>query len=290
MPGVIDAKPGTVGWRALVVMGVLLLMPAAAQARRIYVNIELSQESSASLPAGEQWQSTATMSAYYRTTSQALSSGDGTLQLTPTATLGTFTANLSNPLPGVPLNCTWRGAPGGGHPLAQLQDGTPFAHALSIQWPGSPGMWSQTLSRSSTGKCLPAFVDIPLQGEVKWALGSARGTGGGNHFLFAAAPRNTAVERGAWSASIADMTMTSLLTRSDGASYAVAAQGFLIESTVPYARRKDVLPVPSIFTAGMLSTPLSSQALRRLALQVVPKGIPLGCVAGQRRRRRERCP
>ncbi len=271
-------------------MCLLLAVPASAHARTLYINVELSQAYSARQPAGQDGQSTATVSAYYRTTTQALSSGEGTLQLTPTTTLGSFTASLANPLLGVPLDCTWRGAPGAGRQLAELQNGTPFADALSIQWPGYPGMWHQALSSASTGSCRPAFTGIPLQGEVKWALGSARGTGGGNHFLFAAVARNTAVENGAASASIADMTMTSLLVRPDGTSDAVTAQGFLVESKVPFAGRRSVLPAPSISVTGKLSGPLRGAALRALASKVVPRRIPNGCVAGQKRRRHERCP
>ncbi len=290
MPGVGESKPGTVRWVALVVMCLGLAMPAAAHARRLYLNVELSQEYVASQPNGVRWQSTATVSAYYATTAQALLTGDGTLQLTPTATLGRLTAALTNPLPVIPLDCAWRGAPGGSHRLAELQDGTPFAQALSVQWPGYPGMWDQTLSGSSTGHCLPAFSDIPLQGEVKWALGSAGGTGGGNHFIFAAVPRSTAVENGTSSASIAPMTMTSLLTRTDGASYVVAAQGFLIESSVPFAGRRDALPAPSIPVDGRLAPPLSVRALHALGLKLVSRRIPTGCIAGQKRRRGQRCP
>lgn len=271
-------------------MCLLLVVPASAHARRLYINVELSQAYYASLPTGEHWQSAATVSAYYRTTTQALSSGDGTVVLAPTATLGTFTANLVDPVLGVPRNCTWHGAPGGGHQLAELQDGTPFAHALSIQWPGYPGMWDQMLTSASTGKCRPAFTDIPLQGEVKWALGSAGGTGGGNHFIFAAVSRNKAVESQALSASVAAMTMTSLLAGAGGASYAVTAQGFLIESAVPFPGRRDALPAPSIPAGGELRAPLRASTLRKLGLTVLPKRIPSGCVAGQKHRRHQRCP
>jgi hypothetical protein len=271
-------------------MCLLLVVPAIAHARTLYVNVELSQAYYASQPTGEHWQSTATVSAYYRTTTQALSSGDGTLVLTPTATLGRFTAGLANPVLAPARNCTWRGAPGGGHQLAQLQDGTPFAHALSVRWPGYPGLWDQTLSSASTGRCRPAFTDIPLQGEVKWALGSGGGTGGGNHFIFAAVPRNAAVESRAASASVADMTMTSLLGAPDGASYAVSAQGFLVESTVAFARHTDLLPAPTIRAGGKLPAPLGAKALRKLGLALLTKKIPNGCIAGQKHRRHQRCP
>ncbi len=271
-------------------MGLLLAVPAAAHARRVFINVELAQEYSASQPTGERWQSTAIVSAYYRTTSQALSSGDGTLQLTPTATLGTFTANLSDPLPGVSRSCTWRGRPGVGDRLAELQDGTPFAHALSIQWPGYADLWDQSLSGSSTGGCAARFVDNPLEGQVKWALGSAGGTGGGNHFIFAAAPRRTAVENHAASASIVEMTMTSQLGNAAAGSENVTAQGFLVESALPFAGHRNVLPAPSIASGGGLPPPLSASALRRLGLKLIPRTIPRGCVAGQKRRRHQRCP
>jgi hypothetical protein len=271
-------------------MCLLLAVPSSAHARNLYINVELSQAYSAIQPAGSVGQSTATVSAYYRTTTQALSAMDGTLQLTPTATLGTFTAGLANPLLGAPLNCTWDGAPGAGHRLAELQEGTPFAHALSIQWPDYPGMWRQTLSGASTGKCRPTFTDVPLQGAVKWALGSAGGTGGGNHFLFAAAARNPAVQSGAASASVADMTMTSLLVSSGGASGAVTAQGFLVESTVPFAGHRKVLPAPSLSPTGTLSGPLRGGVLRALASELVSRRIPSGCVAGHKRRAHQRCP
>jgi hypothetical protein len=271
-------------------MCLLLVVPAIAHARTLYVNVELSQAYYASQPTGEHWQSTATVSAYYRTTTQALSSGDGTLVLTPTATLGRFTAGLANPVLAPARNCTWRGAPGGGHQLAQLQDGTPFAHALSVRWPGYPGLWDQTLSSASTGRCRPAFTDIPLQGEVKWALGSGGGTGGGNHFIFAAVPRNAAVGSRVASASVADMTMTSLLGAPDGASYAVSAQGFLVESTVAFARHTDLLPAPTIRAGGKLPAPLGPKALRKLGLTLLTKKIPNGCIAGQKHRRHQRCP
>ncbi len=271
-------------------MCLLLAVPASARARKLYLNVELSQAYYASQPTGEHWQSTATVSAYYRTTTQALSSGDGTLQLTPTATRGAFTASLANPVLGAPLDCTWHGAPGGGHRLAELQDGTPFAHAVSIEWPGYPGLWDQTLSTASTGRCGPAFTDTPLQGEVKWALGSGGGTGGGNHFIFAAVPRNEAVESDASSASVADMTMTSLLGAPDGASYAVTAQGFLVESTVPFVGHRDLLPAPSIPAGGKLPAPLRGSALRTLGRSLIPKKVPNGCIAGQKRRRHQRCP
>ncbi|HEX3976664.1 MAG TPA: hypothetical protein VHW96_10390 [Solirubrobacteraceae bacterium] len=284
------SKPGTGGWAALAVMCLLLVVPASAHARRLYINVELSEAYDASQPTGEQSRSAATVSAYYRTTTQALSSGDGTLELTPTATLGTFTAALANSVLGVPLDCSWHGAPGGGHQLAELQDGTPFAHALSIQWPGYPGMWEQTLSSASTGKCRATFTDIPVQGEVKWALGSGGGTGGGNHFIFAAVPRNKAVESRAASASAAGMTMTSLLAGAGGASYAVVAQGFLVESTVPFAGHRDLLPAPSIPPGGEPRPPLRASALRKLGLTLLPKRIPSGCVAGQKRRPHQRCP
>lgn len=289
MPGVSDSRPGTGRWAALAAMCLLLAMPASAQGRKLYINVQLSQAYVASQAAGARSQSTATVSAYYRTTTEALSAGDGTLQLTPSATRGTFTARLSNPVVGVPLDCSWRGVPGDGHRLAQLQDGTPFAHALSVQWPGYPAMWDQTLSGSSTGHCLAAFTSVPLQGEVRWALGSAGGTGGGNHFIFAAVPRSMAVERGASSAAVTPMTMTSLLTRSDGASYAVSAQGFLVDSTVPFAGHRDVLAAPSV-SGAKLSAPMGVGALRRLGLEVVPRRIPRGCIAGQKRRRGQRCP
>jgi hypothetical protein len=282
--------PGTGRWAALVVMALLLVTPSAAHARSLYINVELSQAYSAIQSGGSVGQSTATVSAYYRTTTQALSSGDGTLQLTPTATVGRFTATLANPPLGAPLNCVWHGTPAGGHQLAELQDGTPFAHALSIQWPAYPGMWHQTLSRALTGRCRPTFTDVPLQGAVTWALGSAHGTGGGNHFLFAAVARNAAVQSGAASASVADMTMTSLLVRPGAASDAVTAQGFLVESTVPFAGRRNVLPAPSMSATGSLPGPLGGRALRALASQLVPRRIPQGCVAGQKRRRRQRCP
>jgi hypothetical protein len=271
-------------------MCLVLAVPASAQGRTLYVNVQLGQAYLAGQPTGERWQSTATVSAYYRTTTQALSAGDGTLQLTPTATRGAFAASLSDPVAGVPLDCSWRGVPGAGHRLAQLQDGTPFAHALSVQWPGYPGLWDQTLSSASTGRCRPAFTDIPLQGEVKWALGSGGGTGGGNHFIFAAVPRNAAVESRAASASVADMTMTSLLGAADGASYAVSAQGFLVESTVAFARHTDLLPAPTIRAGGKLSAPLGANALRKLGLTLLTKKIPNGCVAGQKHRRHQRCP
>jgi hypothetical protein len=86
------------------------------------------------------------------------------------------------------------------------------------------------------------------------------------------------------------MTMTSLLTRSDGASYAVSAQGFLVESTVPFAGHHDVLAAPSALAGAKLSAPMTVGALRRLGLQVVPRRIPRGCIAGEKRRRGQRCP
>jgi len=288
--GVSDSKHRARICAALAAVGLFVAVPASAQARKLYINVQLGQGYVASLPTGQRWQSTAAVSAYYVTTTQALSSGDGTLQLTPVATRGAFTASLSNPMPSVPLDCTWHGAPGGGHRLAQLQDGTPFAHAVSIQWPGYPGMWDQTLNRSSTGPCPAAFTDIPLQGEVTWALTSAGGTGGGNHFIFAAVPRSGSVEDGTASASVAPMTMSSLLTRSDGASYAVSSQGFVIESTVPFAGRGVDLPAPAVSAGGTLRRPLSVGALHRLALTLVPRRIPKGCVASLTRRRRHRCP
>ncbi|MFZ1996946.1 MAG: hypothetical protein WAU75_22715 [Solirubrobacteraceae bacterium] len=290
MPGTSDTKPGTVGRAGLLVMCLLLIVPASAHAQPIYINAELAQEYYASQPTGEHWQSTATVSAYYRTTSQALSAGDGTLELAPAAVLGRFTANLSDPLLAVPLECAWHGDAGGGHQLAELQDGTPFAHALSIQWPGYPGMWDQALSSSSTARCGLAFTKNPLQGDVKWALGRATGTGGGNHFIFAAVPRDAAVESHAASASVDEMTMRSSLTFPEGARYTVTAQGLLIESTVPYTGHRDVLPAPSVPAGGRLSPPLSVHALRKLGLKLVPKLVPSGCVAGQRRRRHQRCP
>jgi hypothetical protein len=279
-----------VGCAALLVTCLLLIVPASAHARTIYINAELGQEYYASQPTGEHWQSTATVSAYYRTTSQALSAGDGTLSLAPAALLGRFTASLSDPQPAVPLGCTWHGDPGGGHQLAQLQDGTPFAHALSIQWPGYPGMWDQALSSSSTASCVLAFTKNPLQGDVSWALGRATGTGGGNHFIFAAVPRDTAIESHAASASVDEMSMRSVLSYPDGENDTVTAQGLLIESTVPYSGHRDVLPAPPIPAGGRLSPPLSVNALRRLGLKLVPKRVPSGCVAGQRRRRHQRCP
>jgi hypothetical protein len=271
-------------------MWLLLAVPSSAHARPLYINVELSQAYSAIAPGAAVGQSTATVSAYYRTTTRALSAGDGTLQLTPTATLGTFAAALANPLLGMSLNCTWHGAPAAGHRLAELQDGTPFAHALSIRWPDYPGMWRQTLSGASTGTCRPTFTDVPLQGAVRWTLGSAGGKGGGNHFLFAAAARNPAVQSGAASASVADMTMTSLLVRSGGVTGTVTAQGFLVESTVPFAGRRTVLPAPSLSLTGTLSGPLRGTALRALASKLVPRRIPSGCVAGHKRRAHQRCP
>ena len=95
-------------------MCLFLAVPASARARKLYLNVELSQAYYASQPTGEHWQSTATVSAYYRTTTQALASGDGTLELAPTATLGRFAASLANPVLGPPVDCTWHGAPGGG--------------------------------------------------------------------------------------------------------------------------------------------------------------------------------
>jgi hypothetical protein len=268
----------------------LVLVAPPAQARHVYINAELSQEHYASLPTGEHWQSTASVSAYYRTTSQALSSGDGTLQLAPSATVAAFTAGLSDPLSVVPLNCTWHGNRGAGHQLARLQDGTPFAHALSIQWPGYPAMWEQSLSSSSTSTCAREFDRNPLQGAVQWALAGTTRTGGGNHFLFAAVPRAQAVEVQKASLAITDMTMTSRLTLANGQSDAVSSQGFLIESSVSFAGHRNVLPVPSIPVGGNLLAPLSASALRRLALKLVPDRVPTGCIVSQMRRRRQRCP
>ena len=271
-------------------ISVLLLVPTSAHARKVYITAELSQEYYAVQATGEHWQSTATVSAYYRTTSQALSSGDGTLQLTPTATLGTFTAKLSNPVLASPLNCTWHGDHGAGHHLAELQDGTPFAHALSIQWPGYPDLWDQSLASSSTPACTLMSMNNPLQGSVKWALGRATGTGGGNHFIFAAVARSAPVEDQTASASVAGMTMRSLLTSADGGRYTVAAQGLLVESTLPFAGHTRVLPAAAISPGGKLAAPLSVNALRELGLKLVPKRVPHGCVVGQRRRHDQSCP
>ncbi len=289
-----DIKPARGGRGALLALCLFVVAASPAQARArarartIYINAELSQTYTAVRPAAEHWQSTASVSAYYRTTSQALSAGDGTV-LTPRATVGRFAASLAETLPAVSRTCTWRGAPGRGR-LAQLQVGTPFAHALSIQWPAYPSMWVQSLSTSSTGRCTSIFTESPLQGDVTWALGSAVGTGGGNHFLFAAASRNTAVESGVFSASVVGMTMRSLLTTPDGQSYAVTAQGFLVESALPYAGHRNVLAAPAVRASGTPAAPLSTRALRELALKVVPKRIPRGCVVGQKRRRHQRCP
>jgi hypothetical protein len=276
---------------ALLTLCVACLAAAPASARTIYINVELSQAGAATHATGERWQSAASVSAYYRTSSQALAAGDGTVVLMPRATLGRFTATLTDALPGLSRNCAWRGAPGGGRRLAELQEGTPFAHALSIQWPGYPGMWKQSLSGSSTGRCTPTFTENPLQGAVRWTLGSGAGTGGGNHFIFAAVPRSAAVESRASSASIAEVTMRSLLTSADGAIAAVAAQGFLVESTVPFAgRRRDVLPAAAISAGGALPAPLSARALRALGSELVPNRVPSGCIAGHPRRRHQRCP
>jgi hypothetical protein len=292
-----DIKRATGARVALLALCLLVVAAAPAQARArararartIYINAELSQTYAAVRPAAEHWQSTASVSAYYRTTSQALSAGDGTLVLTPRATVGRFAASLAETLPAVSRTCTWRGAPGRGR-VAQLQVGTPFAHALSIQWPAYPSMWVQSLSTSSTGRCMSIFTESPLQGDVTWALGAAGGTGGGNHFLFAAASRNAAVESGVFSASVVGMTMRSLLTTPDGESYAVTAQGFMVESALPYAGHRNVLAAPAVRAGGAPAAPLSTRALRQLALEVVPKRTPRGCVVGQKRRRHQRCP
>jgi hypothetical protein len=278
---------GRAGLLALCLPGIVA---APASARTIYINVELSQASAATQPAGDSWQAAASVSAYYRTTSQALSAGDGTLVLTPRATVGRFTATLTNSLPGPSRSCAWRGVPGAGGQLAQLQEGTPFAHALSVQWPGYPGLWHQSLSSSSTGRCTPTFNDNPLEGAVKWTLGAAGGINGGNHFIFAAVPRSSAVESHTSSASIAEVTMTSLLVSAIGQSAAVSAQGFLVQSTVPFAGRRDVVPPPATSTDGRFAAPLSARALRTLASQLVPRRIPSGCVAGHKRRRGQRCP
>jgi hypothetical protein len=285
-----DTRPGAWGLGWMLAATLVLVAPAAAQARPVYINAELSQEYYASRPTGEHWQSMASVSAYYRTTSQALSAGDGTLQLPPTATVGAFTASLSDPLPVVPLNCTWHGSRGAGHQLGRLQDGTPFARALSIQWPGYPAMWQQSLSRSSTSTCRREFARNPLQGVVQWALAGTTRTGGGNHFLFAAVPRAQAVEAQEASVAITSMAMTSQLTLANDQSDSVSSQGFLIESSVPFTGHRNVLPVPSIPAGGKLAAPLSAGALRRLALELVPRTVPTGCVVGQRRRAHERCP
>jgi hypothetical protein len=268
----------------------LLIVPAAAQARSVYINAQLSEAYLASRPTGEHWQSTASVSAYYRTSSYALASGGGTLHLTPTATLGRFAAMLTEPLPAAAIDCSWHGSPGGGQPLAQLQDGTPFADALSIQWPDDPAMWDQSLSSGSSAQCARAFSHSPLQGDVQWVLAGATGAGGGNHFLFAAVPRAHAVEDHHASVSVTEMAMTSRLLFADGESDSVTAQGFLIESTVPYAEHRDVVPAPAITAGGALPAPLRAGALRRLGLAVVPATVPKGCIAGQKRRRGQRCP
>jgi hypothetical protein len=275
---------------ALVALCLPCLLAAPAQARRIYINVELGQAGEVGQPTGDRWQSTASVSAYYQTTSQALSAGDGTLVLMPRATLGRFIATLTDALPGVSRDCVWRGAPGAGHRLAVLQEGTPFAHALSIQWPGYPGMWKQSLSGSSTGRCTATFTDNPLQGAVRWTLGSAGGTGGGNHFIFAAVPRSSAVESQTSSASIAEVTMTSRLSSADGENAAVTAQGFVVVSTVPFAGHRDVLPAPASSSSGTLPAPLSARALRALGSKLVPARIPSGCIVGHERRRHQRCP
>jgi hypothetical protein len=295
--GASDTRPGrrgTVAVLAVCLLVVVTVAAAPAQAapkpRPIYINAELSQTYAAVRPAGERWVSTATMSAYYRTTGQALATGDGTLVLTPRATVGRFAATLTDSLPAVSRTCVWHGARGRGQQLGQLQVGTPFAEAFSIQWPGYPGMWAQSLSGASAGQCTPTFTANPLQGTVTWALGAAGGTSGGNHFLFAATPRATAVESGPFSASISAMTMRSLLTTPDGQSYAVSAQGFLVESRVPFAGHRNVVEAPAARAGGTLAAPLRTGALRKLAFKLVPSRIPRGCVVGQTRRRDQRCP
>ena len=298
MPGGSEIKPGRgpkIVWLAACLVAIVCtvgamaaLAAAQAQARTVYINAELSQTYAAIRPASERWQSMASMSAYYRTTSPALAAGDGTTVLAPRATVGRFGATLTDTLPAVSRTCVWRGAPG--RQLAQLQIGTPFAHAFSIRWPAYPGMWVQSLSSASSARCSPTFTETPLQGVVTWALGSAGGTSGGNHFLFAATPRTPAVESGAVSASIATMTMRSLLTTPGGQSYAVSAQGFLVESRVPFAGRRNVVSAPVVRPGGNPAAPLGPAALRKLAFELVPKRIPRGCVAGQRRRRHQRCP
>ena len=292
--GASEIKPGAVAAVAACLLAALLAAPGPASARTrtrpIYINAELSQAYAAVGPAGQRWGSTATVSAYYRTTAQALATRDGTLVLTPQATVGTFEATLTNALPAVARRCTWHGVARGGHQLARLQVGTPFAHALAIEWPGHPGMWAQSLSSGSTGQCSATFTDTPLEGDVTWALGSAGGTSGGNHFLFAATSRATAVESGPFSAAISAMTMRSLLTTPDGQSYAVSAQGFLVESRVPFARHRNVVAAPKLGGDGVLAAPTSTAAMRRLAAKLVPARIPRGCVVGQRRRRGQRCP
>ena len=84
--------------------------------------------------------------------------------------------------------------------------------------------------------------------------------------------------------------MRSLLTSADGAITAVTAQGFVVESTVPFAgRRRDVLPAAAI-SAGAHCPSAGHPALRALGSELVPKRIPSGCIAGHKRGRHQRCP
>lgn len=290
-------KPLTRWLGVLLVFSLALAVPdpASAHSRKIYVNVELDEEYSASQPSGEHWGSVASVSAYYKTTSRALASGGGRLVISPSAIVGTFKAELSDPVPGAPINCTWYGSPGGGHQLAALQDGVPFAGELAIQWPDYPGMWQVSLSSRSTGNCGPTFQYNPLEGDVRWAVGPKTMTGGGNHFIFAAVPRSRAVESQNFSAAISEVTMTSQLDYADGESYSVLAEGFVIESTVPFPggpvqwTARHLLSLPGGAT-GKLPPPLGANAVRTLGLKALPKKIPSGCVVGQRRHHHERCP
>ena len=69
--------------------------------------------------------------------------------------------------------------------------------------------------------------------------------------------------------------MRSLLTSADGAIAAVTAQGFLVESTVPFAgRRRRAARAVDLRRAAQLPLPLGARALRALGSEARAQADP----------------
>jgi hypothetical protein len=272
--------------------GVLVLAPvAAAKSHPVYITAELSEQYYAALPGDAHQASVSEVSAYYRTTSNALSSGNGNLQIQPSAVLGSFSAGAVDPVPGAPERCGWHGTTGGGFQIAALQDGTPFRGELAIQWPDYPGMWDQRLNAKSTGNCPPTFQSNPLEGNLRWWLEDTFHLGGPpNRFIYLGVPRDKEVELHDMSGAAATFRMRSFQAYSGGQTYRVSAEGFLDESTLPFFDHQTTMPEAILPKTESPPNLLSAAALRRDALKALPKGIPRGCIVGQKRKRHQRCP
>lgn len=265
--------------------------PAVAKARKQYwVRATLAERYFSTQADGSSWESQASIDVEFRTTYKTAFAHT---PINPTKVFEShFEAALHGRGPGGATNCSYVGKPGPKGAFVTLT--VPASErVVEVQWPAAPGLWTQTRTLASTSLCPPTFLLNPLEGfppdgETRWdPEGVGKKESPTDHFNSAImftwepGPKYPQFD-GTWD----PLRMQSLTTYQNGELYTVDGWGTIAQGDVPINGK------PQSYLGAQPDEPdaplPSLNALKKMGRREFT--VPKGCLKGEKRRKKQRCP